>query len=126
MQSTRYFANVIVALLFFLCSAVASGDDHAPREGFLAVTVTLGEARTPLPTASVFVRGYRHVYLGDLFAVLSQTREGVYGVSLPPGVYDVFVSDAGTIPVCRRVAILAGQREEFSANLKLDMEHIEK
>jgi hypothetical protein len=57
---------------------------------------------------------------------MSQTKEGVFGASLPPGVYDVFVSDAGALPMCGRVAIVAGQREVFYANLKLDLAHMEK
>lgn len=116
----------LAVLLLLCCSAAASGDDRTPKEGFLAVTVTLGADRIPLTDASVSVRGYRHVYMGDLSAVLSQTKDGVFGASLPPGVYDVFISHAAAYPVCMRVAIVAGEREVFYANLKFDMEHMEK
>ena len=115
----------VTVLLLLCCSVAASGNDPSQKDGFLAVTVSL-EDRTPLTSAFVFVRGYRHVYRGELSTVLTQTKNSVFENSLPPGVYDVFVSHAGTLPTCKRVVIVAGQLAEFNANLKLDMEHLEK
>ena len=121
-QTGRQVRRTAIALLL----GEVFGGWSPQKDGFLAVIVTLGEARTPLTSASVFVRGYRHVYLGDLSSSLEQTKPGVFGAALPEGVYDVFVSDAGTLPICRRVAIVSGHREDIYANLKLDMEHMEK
>jgi hypothetical protein len=125
MRSVGPFIRLIIFLL--LSYAVpASGDDRQARDGFLAVTVTRGEERSPESRADVFVHGYRPVYLGELSALLSQTKEGVCEASLAPGIYDVFISSPSMLPTCTRVVIVAGQRQVFYENRKLDIEHMEK
>ena len=90
MRSVGPFIRLIIFLL--LSYAVpASGDDRQARDGFLAVTVTRGEERSPESRADVFVHGYRPVYLGELSALLSQRKEGVCEASPAPGIYDVFI-----------------------------------
>jgi hypothetical protein len=57
---------------------------------------------------------------------LRQIKDGVFATSLPPGVYDVFVSDGSTVPTCKRVVIVAGEAEHYDVHLKLDSAHLEK
>ena len=113
--------------MLFCCQIVALGNGQtAQKDGFLSVTVSLQDTHVPLTSAFVFVRGYRQVYLGESSSVLRQVKDGVFATSLPPGIYDVFVSDVGTIPICKRVVIVTGEGEHYDANLKVDFAHLEK
>jgi hypothetical protein len=126
MRSVGLLVRLAIVLLL-CCPIVASVDDQAAqRVGFLAVSVSIGDGHMPLTSAFVFVRGYRPVYHGESSAVLTQTKDGYFETSLPPGLYDVFVSDADALPACKRVAIVAGQVEHYGVNFKVDEEHLEK
>ena len=117
-----------LAILMVLCCQIAAlgNGQTAQKDGLLSVTVSLQDTHVPLTSAFVFVRGYRPVYLGESSSVLRQVKDGVFATSLPPGLYDVFVSVSGTFPTCKRVAIVAGEVEHYEADLKPDFAHLEK
>jgi len=53
--------------------------------------------------------------------VLKMAKPGRYEAALPPGVYDVFVSEPSSMPRCRRVLVTSGNTGYW----KLMLEHDE-
>jgi hypothetical protein len=52
--------------------------------------------------------------------VLQTNSYGEYSIGLPPGFYDVFVSEVGFSPSCRKVWIRTGQTAVYDTMLVLD------
>jgi hypothetical protein len=52
--------------------------------------------------------------------VLQSTRKGEYKTSLPPGIYDVFVSEGVSEPRCKRVQIAPGLPTYWTLKLEMD------
>lgn len=76
---------------------------------------------TPLYRAFVYVRD--PVWKNDTLVPVDSN--GTFRTTLRAGLYDVFVSEATYVPVCKRVEITGGQNISFSAELQLDREHLE-
>jgi hypothetical protein len=126
MRDARWIIGLLLLLLLYQPIIVFGANKDEQRVGFLAVTVTTGDDQGPSRDAFVFVRGYRPVYHGESSTVLKPTADGFSETSLPPGFYDVFVSEVSFPPMCKRVGIVAGKIEHYTANLKLDQEHLEQ
>ena len=58
--------------------------------------------------------------------VFKMVKAGRYEAALPPGVYDVFVSEAGSMPRCKRVLINEGGGPVWSLMLEHDDTYMEK
>lgn len=114
-------------LLLLCCQIVVSGSGQAsPGVGFLAIAVTIGDDRVPATSAYVFVRAYRPVYNGESSMVPRASHDGYFETALAPGIYDIFVSEVSSLPLCKRVEIVTGQTEHYTANLKIDHDHLEQ
>jgi len=121
LSSIRKFISLSVACLALL--PVAGGQD-SQRVGFLAVTVTVGGDHFPAVHAFVAVRGYPPT--SKEVIALTPTKDGFFETSLPPGIYDVFVSEDSTFPACKRVKVAAGDIAHYEANLTVDIASLEK
>jgi hypothetical protein len=112
--------------LFFICFLLVKPVTSQPSSdvGFLAISVTTGDDQGPSSSAFVLVRGYRPVFNGESSTMLKATHDGFFETRLPPGVYDIFVSEVSSVPMCKRVEIVGGNIEHYTANLKLDNEHL--
>src|SRR2546423_5240125 len=87
--------SFLVLLLAFLTSGRAQ-DTGQPleKDGKLVVLVTWGDIdNTPATDVYVEAYGFVHKYDSNRAFVLKMSRAGRYEASLPPGVYDVFVSE---------------------------------
>jgi hypothetical protein len=117
--SFRYL-SVLVLLLGLLASG-KTDDTTPPKNGTLVVLVTWGDVNNT-PATDVYVEAYGFVRKDDSWKPfpLKISHPGRYEASLPPGVYDVFVSEATSIPRCRRVLIRAGDTGYWTLKLEHD------
>jgi hypothetical protein len=113
--------SLLVALLIFAMSQCVSAAPPPEKDATLAVLVTWGDVDNT-PAQNVYVEA--HGYVANLKAkksfVLDMVRAGRYEVSLPPGVYDVFVSDGSSEPRCRRMRVAAGDINTWILKLETD------
>jgi hypothetical protein len=58
-------------------------------------------------------------------SIVPVDSNGNFQTTLRAGLYDVFVSEASFVPVCKRVEITGGQNTSFSVELEPDREHLE-
>ena len=58
--------------------------------------------------------------------ILKMVQAGRYEAALPPGVYDVFVSEASSSPRCRRLAVNAGYQPTWRLMLEHDDIYLQK
>src|SRR5438105_5919093 len=102
------FKPVIFTLLLVLLprETAVSASQTSKKDGTLIVQVTWEDIDNT-PANDVYVEAYgfvSEVRLSKSF-VLKMQNKGQYQASLPAGVYDVFVSEGGSVPRCRRVLI---------------------
>jgi hypothetical protein len=126
--SVLVFLLVFVFLLVLL-PTLRSDDASRPSEkdGTLVVLVTWGDANDT-PANDVYVEAYGFVrqYGSEKSFVLKSPNAGRYEASLPPGVYDVFVSEGISIPSCKRVLVSAGSTSSWTLKLETDHVYTEK
>ena len=112
---------IALAILVLFVTCPISGADQASHEGKLVVLALLGDNNTPSKDAFVYVRGY----LGQPSVAVSPSRVGWFEINLHPGLYDVFVSEGSSLPMCRRFEIKANRTKVYSAKLEVDDDHLE-
>jgi len=114
----RYFGAFIM-LLVLLPTVNAGQTPH--EEGALVVNVTWGDIyNTPANDVYVEVYGFVEKYDSTKSFVLKMSRNGEYKASVPPGVYDVFVSEGTSVPRCRRLFIKPGLTTYWTLKLEID------
>lgn len=74
------------------------------------------------PFAPVYVEayGYASKYHATKSFVLESSHYGRHEASIPPGVYDVFVSEDTSLPVCKRVQVTEGSTTTVSLQFEID------
>jgi len=100
--------------------AVRTGDTPL-KDGALIVKVTWGDINNT-PATGVYVEAHGFVQRLDSTksVILKMSSEGRYEASLLPGYYDVFVSDGGSFPRCRRLYIRPGLTTFWTLKLEID------
>jgi hypothetical protein len=129
MNSLSLRSLSVLVLLFLLLPTGRAGDAGRPAEkdGTLVVLVTWGDVdNTPADDVYVEAHGFVIKYHSEKSFVLKMARAGRYEASLPPGVYDVFVSEGTSIPRCRRVLITAGYTGYWTLKLEHDDVYLQK
>ena len=101
----HWSAFVLLATLLAIGRADGQGGS-TDKQGTLVVLVTWDDAYKT-PATGVYVEAHGCAVNGVLEKsfVLKMAKAGRYEGPLPPGVYDVFVSEASSTPRCRRVLI---------------------
>ena len=91
------------------------------KDGALVVNVTWGDIGNT-PANDVYVEAYGFVsrYRAEKSFVLKMSHDGEYKAPLPPGIYDVFVSEGGSVPRCRRVQVREGLTIYWTLKLEID------
>src|SRR5579863_6503293 len=108
MKTTRLFAAMFIVFLFCLMSPT-SGANQVGQEGKLIVTVLLGDNNAPARDAFVYIRED----MKEISRSISASNPGMFEISLSPGLYDVFVSEGSSLPICKRVEIKVDDRKIF-------------
>jgi hypothetical protein len=121
MNITRSF--IVLLLFIVLLSGVdaVSASQSSQKNGSLVVNVTWGDMNNT-PANDVYVAAYAYVNKYDAYKsfVLKMSHEGQYEISLPPGTYDVFVSESSSMPRCRRLLIRPGLPSYWTLKLEID------
>jgi len=122
------YLSVLVLLLGFLPTGRADGAGSSlEKDGTLVVLVTWGDVyNTPATDVYVEAHGFVRKYHSEKSFVMKSSLDGRYEGSVPPGVYDVFVSEGTSVPACKRVLIKAGSTTSWTLKLKIDYVYTEK
>src|SRR5215831_5204868 len=108
-----------LSLLLFL--QPVSAHQQQEKNGELVVKIAEGDIANS-PADHVYVEAYgfgSNKQVRQPF-VLQSSRKGEYKISLPPGIYDVFVSDEISEPRCKRVPIRPGEPTFWTLKLEMD------
>lgn len=114
--------GVFIGVLVFLVSGMLiHGNQVSQDGGTLVVNVTWGDIGNT-PANDVYVEAYGFVprYRVEKAFVLKMPHDGEYKAALPPGIYDVFVSEGGSVPRCRRLQIREGLTTYWTLKLEID------
>jgi hypothetical protein len=120
--------SVLVLMLSFFTICRAQNPAKSPeKDGKLVVVVTWGDIDNT-PATDVYVEAYGFVrkYNSNRSYVLKLSQAGQYEALLPPGVYDVFVSEGTSTPRCKRVLISADSTGYWTLKLEIDEVYTEK
>jgi len=99
----------------------ASANQQPDRNGTLIVLVTWGDDNnTPASDVYIEARGFVREYNSGKSFVLKSSTPGRYEASLPPGIYDVFVSEDISEPRCKRMQIIGGLPNTWTLKLEFD------
>jgi hypothetical protein len=108
----------ILVLVVFLLSGVALADQ---KDGKLILIVTYGDIdNTPADHVIIHLYGYGSDHFWGKEIPIVRTKRGQYEATLQQGKYDVFVSEYGSTPRCRRVGIRSGFTSYWTLKLELD------
>lgn len=125
--SLRLLSGVLLLLALLPTQSVNGGGRPTEEDGTLVVFVTWGDDNnTPANGVYIEAHGFVWKYHSEKSFVLKSSTAGRYETSLPPGVYDVFVSDGGSEPRCRRMRIREGLTETWTLKLVLDQVYTER
>jgi hypothetical protein len=120
-----------LGLFVFLLTAsnFVGADQASEKDGRLIVNVTWGDSDNT-PAENVLVEAHAYTFgtnaPSEKSTVLKATRQGRYESSLQPGLYDVFVSEATSVPRCKRVLIKAGEPRYWTLKLEIDDVYLQK
>lgn len=121
MNSAARAIKVLVLLLTLWPTQKASEATQQEKNGTLVVRVTWGDDdNTPARDVYIEARGFVREYNSEKSFILKGSAPGHYEVSLPAGVYDVFVSEAISEPRCRRMRIVGGLPSTWTLKLEND------
>jgi hypothetical protein len=124
-RKSNYIGLFVLILIFFAHGRTAYATHPSKHEGALVIHVTWGD-NDSTPANDVYVEAHGWVWAdkGGSFksVVLEMTHVGEYKTSLSPGVYDVFISEGGSVPTCKRVLVKEGLTTGWT--LKLEIDHV--
>lgn len=120
-RSARSLGVLAVLLVFLGMGSVAYSTQPTDKDGKLVVLVTYGDVdNTPAVNVYVEASGFMRKDGSRRSFVLNSAQAGRYETSLPPGVYDVFVSEGTSEPRCRRMLIRPGLTSTWTLKLEVD------
>ena len=108
----RHCLRILVFL--FICLTVALADDKSN-------SADRGDIdNTAATDVYIEARGFVEKSWSQKSFVLKMSQKGQYETTIPPGVYDVFVSEGSSTPRCRRVLIRPGFDSYWTLKLEID------
>ncbi len=118
---TLTYPTIFTLLLGLSCFVVAQDKSDGPgANATFVVQVTWDDAyKTPATDVYIEAHTFSANYVSEKSFVLKMVSAGRYETVLPPGVYDVFVSEASSVPRCKRMLVEAGNAPSW----KLMLEH---
>lgn len=125
--SLRLLSGFLFLLAVLPTLSVNHGGRPAEEDGTLVVLVTWGDDdNTPANDVYIEAHGFVWKYHSEKSFVLKSSTAGRYETSLPPGVYDVFVSEGTSEPRCRRMRVRQGLTDTWTLKLEVDKVYTEK
>lgn len=117
----RYFSLLILLLGLLHAEKPVHASQASQKDGALIVKVTWGDIdNTPANDVYVEAYGFVEKYDATKSFILKMSHDGQYDIALPPGVYDVFVSEGGSVPRCRRLLVKSGLTTYWTLKLEGD------
>jgi hypothetical protein len=95
----------------------ASNAQLIPKVAAGKLTGQVADAAANTPIAKAFVLVHQPEGKKDFIVKVSN---GKFELSLPSGLYDVFVSASGFAPSCKKIKISAGQSAAFNPRLQAE------
>ena len=118
------FGRLKSAALLLLLLAIVGYSTATPQhadDGTIVVLVTWGDINnTPANDAYIEAHGYVVKDKAEKSFVFRMAREGRYEATIPPGVYDVFVSEDISEPRCKRMMVVPGRTSYWTLKLEND------
>lgn len=125
--SLRSLGVVLLLLAVLPTRSVNGGGRPAQKDGTMVVLVTWGDVdNTPANDVYIEAHGFVPKYNSEKSFVLKGSTAGRYETSLPPAIYDGFVSEGTSEPRCRRMRIREGLPSTWTLKLEIDEIHLEK
>ena len=119
--SRRSFKVLVFLLAMWPMQKAGVARQQPEKNGTLVVRVTWGDDdNTPANDVYIEARGFVREYNSQRSYILKSSTPGRYEVSLPAGIYDVFVSEDGSEPRCRRMRIVGGLPSTWTLKLEFD------
>ncbi|HKV94199.1 MAG TPA: hypothetical protein VJW20_16745 [Candidatus Angelobacter sp.] len=122
--SFKTFSIFIFLLAFLAPEKHNASYQPEEKDGMLVVLLNWKdvafEPGGPYPPVYVEAYGFVSKYHEKKSFVLKSSHFGRHQGSLPPGVYDVFVSEGTSFPVCKRVRITEDLTTTVSLQLETD------
>jgi hypothetical protein len=125
-RSFRYL-GVLLFLLTLLSAGSAQDATHSSAKGATFVVLVTWDDADKTPATNVYIEAHSFAvnYVSEKSFVLKMVKAGRYEAALSPGVYDVFVSEASSIPRCKRV-LVAGHTPYWNLMLEHDDVYLQK
>ncbi len=120
-MKTGRLVGVMLVVLFLFFTVPISGTGQTSQKGKLVVRVSIGDNNTTARDAFVYVKDY----FGQSSTALSANQPGQFELSLAPGLYDVFVGEGSSLPMCKRVEIKSDHTKMYTAKLEADEDHLQ-
>lgn len=124
MQPTKIITLAAWSLLF---SFVVFGQDRSSPSGRLAFDIAEAVDNLPLHRVFVYVHnGYTNDPSepdGRQDTIVKMDNKGRAEIVLRPGLYDIFISNAGFSPKCRVIEVLPDQTTPVIERMVVDEEH---
>jgi len=130
-MATMRNRRLLLGLLFFFLIGRSPTQENtgqiAGQTGTLIVLVTWGDVDNT-PADDVYIEAHSSTSKSSAPAsyVLKKVRAGDYESTLPPGIYDVFVSEGSSVPRSRRVQIRPKFQTYWTLKLEIDDVYINK
>jgi hypothetical protein len=120
----KFFSVLMFSLTFLLPERHNAQYRPEEKDGTLVVLLNWKdvtfEPNGPFPPVYVEAYGFVKKYREKKSFVLESSHFGRYERPVPPGVYDVFVSEGVSFPVCKRVRVAEGSATTVSLQLETD------
>lgn len=121
---------LIVLVLLLALVTTGSADDAgraSDKDGTLVVLVTWDDAyKTAATGVYIEAHSFNVNNVSEKSFVLKMVKAGRYEAIIPPGVYDVFVSEASSTPRSTRVLINAGSGQLWNLMLEHDDVYLQR
>jgi hypothetical protein len=113
---------LLVLCLLLPCEVANSTNKPPQKDGKIALIITLGDIdNTPADHAIIHVYGQGSDRIWGREMPILQIKPGQYEATLPaPGIYDVLVSESGSLPRCRRMMVRPGLTSYWTLKLEID------
>jgi hypothetical protein len=104
-------------------SPCAANPTHAtvPKEGLLRGTV-VDPADAPIPA---FILIHSDLRDNKITTQVPIKPDGTFQLTLPPGLYDLFVGYSAFLPIAKLVEIKNGKTTHLKLTMKIDEKHLE-
>lgn len=105
-RGVSYLIILALPLSLFLSAQTADNQAASEKNGTLVVLTTWDDAyKTPATGVYIEAHSFNANHVSERSFSLKMVKAGRYEAEVPPGVYDIFVSEASSIPRCRRVLV---------------------